>query len=84
MSSTLCNAFDMVSQHHDLCYLERDGFARWTMWWIRDLLEGHSQRVVVNGSMPRVRPVAGSVPQGSIPGVLLFYVFINDTDGRIE
>ena len=49
-------------------------FFQWISSW---LTEGY-QRVMVDGESSAATPVMSGVPQGTVLGPLMFYVYIND------
>ena len=71
-------AFDTVNHEILLSKLEHYGITGIVNDWFRSYLSLRSQKVKINGFLSDEQYIKCGVPQGSVPGPLLFLIYIND------
>ena len=71
-------AFDKVSHRKLLQKLNSYGFRGLSYSWIRSFLSSRTQAVVMDGDRSFSCEVHSGVPQGTVPGPILFLIYIND------
>ena len=75
-------AFDMIDRTLLLKKLEVFGISRDSFQWFNSYLKDRRQLVKLGAKQSSVAIVRHGIPQGSILGLLLFIVFINNLRGR--
>ena len=73
-------AFDKVPHERLLSKVLSHGIVGNIHIWLKDWLSERKQRVVINGFTSSWLDVKSGVPQGSVPGPILFLIYVNDID----
>ena len=77
-------AFDLIDHKLLLSKLRALGVGESSLLMFRDYLSGRSQFVNIDGCHSNQRALTLGVPQGSILGLMLFLVFINDLPAALQ
>ena len=73
-------AFDKVPHQRLILKLKSHGMGNSIINWIEQWLTDRRQSVVVNGEVSSWKSVLSEVPQGSVKGLILFLVYMDDLE----
>ena len=79
-----CKAFGKVAHSRLVQKLEYYRIRGKPLVWIKSFLANRSQQVAVEGSYSIPCKVTSGVPQGSVLGLTLFFIYINDMVTHIQ
>ena len=73
-------AFDKVPHQRLILKLKSHAMGNSIINWIEQWLTDRRQRVIVDGEVSSWKSVLNGVPQGSVLGSILFFVYFNDLE----
>ena len=74
----LSKAFDTINHDLLIAKVEAYGFSTNALLFMLSYVKNRSERVSINSSFSTWEEIIAGVPQGSIQGLLLFNIFLND------
>ena len=80
----ISKAFDKVWHEGLIFKVERSGIQGQLINLLKDYLVGRKQRVVLNGQESEWEQMMSGVPEGSVLGLLIFLIYINDLTDNIS